>query len=63
MAQVLDLGDTFTEWNFSPSSEEADARAIASDWRVVGEDLWRAMESFEVISHGIRDSDERPGGR
>lgn len=46
-ARVLDIGGVFSEFNFSRSSEEADFRAILSDWRAVGSDLQRAMESYD----------------
>jgi hypothetical protein len=43
-ARVLDLGGTFDEYNSSATAAEADARALWSDWAVVGEDLRLAME-------------------
>ncbi|HOC93882.1 MAG TPA: hypothetical protein PKH33_16160 [bacterium] len=43
MARVLDLGGTLKEYNSSSSSEEADARAISSDWKMVGKDIKAAM--------------------
>lgn len=42
-AAVLDLGGTLTEYNESESPLETDARAIAMDWRAVGQDLWAAV--------------------
>ena len=46
-ARVLDLGAVYDSgsYNESPSAAEADARAIANDWRVVGNDLQSAIES------------------
>jgi len=46
-ARVLDLYGTFDAYNTSTSEEEADERAIASDWLVVGKDLSDAMEQAE----------------
>jgi hypothetical protein len=38
-ARALDLWDAFSEYNVSPTPAMADAIAIYSDWRSVGEDL------------------------
>ena len=46
MARTLDLFATFDSYNTS-SGEEADARAIRSDWYMVGTDLYKAMEQAE----------------
>ncbi len=43
-ARVLDLGGTFDEYNSSDTPEEADARALWGDWKVVGENLGIAIE-------------------
>jgi hypothetical protein len=43
-ARLLDIAGSFDRYNTSQSPEEADARAIYSDWRMVGEDLVDAME-------------------
>lgn len=48
LATVLDIGGTLTEYNESNSPEEADMRAIRSDWTSVGEDLLHAMEQWET---------------
>ena len=44
-ARVLDLGDNLSTYNFSRTEEEADFRAIQSDWQIVGKDLGGAIES------------------
>lgn len=44
VARVLDLYGTFDAYNSSTSEAEADYRAIASDWCVVGRDLDEAFE-------------------
>jgi hypothetical protein len=36
MARMLDLGGTMVVYNDSPTPEEADNRALDSDWRAVG---------------------------
>jgi hypothetical protein len=43
-ARVLDLGGTFDEYNASPSQEEADIRALKSDWCAVGHDMEVAID-------------------
>jgi len=42
VARVFDLGCQFDSYNVSPDPEEADARAIFSDWLAVGMDIARA---------------------
>jgi hypothetical protein len=37
----------FDPYNESRSTEEADARAMYADWRIVGQDIVDATESFE----------------
>lgn len=56
VARTVDLGGTFDAYNDSPSTEEADRRAIASDWRAVGYDLKHAMTEFD----GQTASQSRP---
>ena len=42
-ARLLDIAGTFDRYNVSRTPEEADARAMYSDWRMVGEDLADAI--------------------
>ncbi len=44
-AQIIDFGDTLTVYNRSASPNEADARALWSDWMLVGMDIRAAIES------------------
>ena len=46
-ARVLDLFCVFDTYNDSPSDALADARAIHSDWHIVGQDLADAMMRVE----------------
>lgn len=48
MASVLDMGNTLTVFNESRTPEEADAMAIRSDWKTVGQDLMSAMQTVDV---------------
>ena len=46
MARMLDLGGTMVVYNDSPTPEEADNRALDSDWRAVGHDKEGAMALY-----------------
>lgn len=46
-ARVFDLFGQFDDYNRSETTEEADAKAIASDWIVIGQDIADAMEQNE----------------
>jgi len=46
MARVLDLGSTMVVYNESISTEDADIRALSSDWQAVGDDLRNAMTAY-----------------
>lgn len=48
VARVLDLYGTFDAYNSSTSEAEADQRAIASDWCVIGRDLDEAFEQAKT---------------
>lgn len=47
VARAVDLGATFTNYNISPTEAVADERALRSDWRVVGEDLKKAIRQHD----------------
>lgn len=47
VGRILDLANTLSEYNVSPAPEQADAYAVSSDWRAVGEDIRGAAETFE----------------
>ena len=47
IARLVDLGATFDEYNKSSSGQEADARAIYSDWLATGKDIRRALNQHE----------------
>lgn len=46
LARSIDIGDTLTEYNTSESGAEADARALGSDWKAVGDDLRAAIAQY-----------------
>ena len=47
-ARVLDLFGQFDQYNLSPTPAEADARALMSDWMIIGDHLVNAMEEVRV---------------
>ena len=51
MARLLDPGGTYNQYNSSPNASEADAMAIYSDFRMIGQDLHRAMMVVYVDNH------------
>jgi hypothetical protein len=46
-ARVLDLWATFDDYNRSETPAEADAKALAADWLVAGQDIRDAINQFE----------------
>ncbi len=51
-ARLLDMGGVYDIYNESGDESEADACAVYSDWRMVGQDIQKAMESFHAENHG-----------
>jgi hypothetical protein len=47
VARILDLGSTLNVYNNSKSSEEADCKALESDWWAVGNDMRNATAKFK----------------
>lgn len=47
MGSVLDLFGNLDGYNFSRTEEEADWKAIYSDYRMVGQDIEAAMRAYE----------------
>lgn len=47
VAAMLDLASGLIVYNTSRSGREADERAIASDWAVIGKDIETAIEAIE----------------
>jgi hypothetical protein len=45
--RLLDMGCTFDVYNYSASEQEADAKAIYSDWLMVGNDISAALRYYE----------------
>lgn len=47
-ARVFDLWGQFDAYNESATPAEADANAIASDWAVIGQDIFDAIEQHDL---------------
>lgn len=47
VGRAVDLGATRNIYNDSDTPEEADVRALRSDWVAVGKDLRSAMRAFD----------------
>jgi hypothetical protein len=46
IASAMDIGGTLVMYNESETTIEADTRAIANDWAMVGKDIRAAAENF-----------------
>ena len=49
LARLFDVGATFDSYNRSRTPFEADLRATYADWRMVGEDVSRALSSWAEL--------------
>jgi len=47
IARILDFGNTLSQYNDPPGSEEADYYAIRADWQVIGQDIERAARGVD----------------
>jgi hypothetical protein len=47
VARLLDWWGHYDAYNLSRGGQEADAKAMFSDWRIVGQDLADAIVGFE----------------
>ena len=54
VARSIDLFGTYSEYNFSASPEEADARAMHHDWQAVGKDMKAAVDKVKQEYSGIK---------
>ena len=51
-ASIFDFAGNLHRYEYD-SGPDADARALASDWQAIGDDLWIAMGQFEEET-GVR---------
>lgn len=49
-ARILDLWGVMDDYNISQTTVEADEKAIAADWLLVGQAISDAMEQYESES-------------
>lgn len=47
-ATAFDVSGTLVEYNISRNEADADTRAIASDWAVVGKDIQNSVEQYKI---------------
>ena len=46
LGSIVSVYGSYFEYNYSETNENADTRAIASDWQMVGKDIQEAILSF-----------------
>lgn len=51
IGSVLNVPGNYYEFNSSKTEEEADNRALTSDWIIVGQDIKNAQKKFESKNH------------
>ena len=51
MGTLFDVSGSLLEYNYSRSENEADFKAMASDWRTVGQDLKRAILAYRQLAN------------
>lgn len=58
---MLDFWGFYDSYNTSKSDPEADAKALYSDWRTVGENLWEAYAQIraEVAAEEAKQRERR----
>lgn len=47
MGSVLNISGSYFDYNYSRTENEADLKALISDWINVGEDIKESIEKFE----------------
>ena len=64
-ASTIDFFGEFDVYNQSTTPRQADAVALYSDWRVIGQDLWLVSDEHrheaETIQHQPKESREYSG--
>ena len=49
LGSILNISGNYFKYNTSETTEEADIKAIQSDWLMVGKDIKRAKSNFEKL--------------
>ena len=60
LARIFDFGGSLNQYNTSATPEEADKRALRSDWLAVGDDMRRAIG---IVGEGIEREQRDPPDR
>ncbi|MEA2030498.1 MAG: hypothetical protein U9N55_02725 [candidate division Zixibacteria bacterium] len=47
IARLLDFTNSLQVYNYSKTEAEADAKALAGDWRMVGRDIKAAVDEYD----------------
>jgi len=48
MARAVDIGATMNLYNESPNAKIADARALAADWKQIGDNMREVIDEHET---------------
>ena len=59
LGSVLDLSENLNRYNFSHTEDEADWKAIYSDYRMIGQDIEEAMREYERVHAELLGSQGR----
>lgn len=51
IARLFDFWGLYDRYNSSRNERVADAKALYSDWRAVGGDIWWAMDRYSERDH------------
>jgi len=60
IGRLVDLFGLFDSYNQSPTTEEADAKGLYSDWRITGEDLLDASLILEAEAKAAKSEFQIP---
>lgn len=52
LVRLIDAAGTLNYYNYSNSPEQADIRALLSDWEAVGMDICTAIRQFDTEKYG-----------
>lgn len=55
VARLFDFSGWLNQYNYSDSEEEADYRALESDWQNVGEDIRQAIRKYQQLLEEFDD--------
>jgi hypothetical protein len=50
MGSVIGIGGNYFEFNYSQTDEEADSKAIESDWAMIGQDIYHTLDESPITT-------------